>query len=325
MGIMMQNIDQLTLAIYGGALGDAFGLPYQFVTRKQLQQTKIVLRGYGTFNQPVGTWSDDTSMTLATLDALSAAEPNLNNIMDTFLDWNDNGAYTPYKRAYDQGAGTLVALQRYRQDGNAQTAGGSSELDNGNGALMRIVPAIFYARHKYGQNLMDNPQALEFLHQVAGLTHNHPRGHIAIGIYAAIMYQILNGIEKSVAIRNGIHQAYVRYMSMPKYAVELKPFERLIDAQFGTLPVTAINSSGYVVDTLEAVIWLLANYDNYEELIVEAVRLGDDTDSIAAIAGAVELVAEGDFATVPVAWLESLKAPEMLDEYLVKAKNSHNF
>ncbi|WP_165964910.1 ADP-ribosylglycohydrolase family protein [Periweissella cryptocerci] len=321
----MPNNDQLTRAIYGVALGDAFGLPFQVLNREELATVEIVLSGYGTYNQPAGTWSADTSMTLATLDALSFPETSLDDIMDSFLDWNENDAYTPFMQAYDQGAGTLTALRRYKRSQNALTAGGTTEWDNGNGALMRIVPAIFYTYHRYGHNLMDNPGALIFLHQVAGLTHNHVRGHIAIGIYAAIMYQLLNGVERHTAIRAGIHQAYVRYMSMPSYRTELKAYERLIDAHFGALPVDAIKSSGYVVDTLEAVIWLFENYDDFEQSIVAAVRLGDDTDSIGALIGALELLASGSFDSVPVEWLHELQAKDMIEDYLQKARDSDNF
>ena len=55
-------------AILGLAIGDALGVPYEFKQRGSLICSDMV--GYGTHNQPEGTWSDDTSMTIATLDSL---------------------------------------------------------------------------------------------------------------------------------------------------------------------------------------------------------------------------------------------------------------
>ena len=51
-------------AIYGLAVGDALGVPFEFKERNSFECTDMI--GYGTHDQPEGTWSDDTSMTLAT-------------------------------------------------------------------------------------------------------------------------------------------------------------------------------------------------------------------------------------------------------------------
>ena len=57
-------------AILGLAIGDALGVPYEYKKRGTFLCTQMV--GYGTHNQPEGTWSDDTSMVLATLDSLKS-------------------------------------------------------------------------------------------------------------------------------------------------------------------------------------------------------------------------------------------------------------
>lgn len=54
--------------IYGLAVGDALGVPYEFRPRGTFKCTDMI--GYGTHGQPAGTWSDDTSMTLATCDSI---------------------------------------------------------------------------------------------------------------------------------------------------------------------------------------------------------------------------------------------------------------
>lgn len=65
---MNGTIEQLRAAVYGQAIGDALGVPYEFHDRNTFTCTCMI--GHGTHNQQAGTWSDDTSMMLATLDSL---------------------------------------------------------------------------------------------------------------------------------------------------------------------------------------------------------------------------------------------------------------
>lgn len=56
------------------AVGDALGVPVEFRSRAERERDPVVdLRGHGTHNQPPGTWSDDTSLTLCTVDTLVKA------------------------------------------------------------------------------------------------------------------------------------------------------------------------------------------------------------------------------------------------------------
>ena len=74
---------------------------------------------------------------------------------------------------------------------------------------------------------------------------------------------------------------------------------------FQDLPETTIRSSGYVVDTLEAVIWCLLHTASYAECVLTAVNLGDDTDTVGAIAGGLAGAVYG-FHAIPQTWLDSL-------------------
>ena len=57
--------------LYGFATADALGVPVEFKSRKILQKNPVTsMQGFGTYNQPAGTWSDDTSMTLATMESI---------------------------------------------------------------------------------------------------------------------------------------------------------------------------------------------------------------------------------------------------------------
>ncbi len=58
----------LKAAVYGLAVADALGVPYEFLTRGSFKAIEMV--GYGSHQQPAGTWSDDTSLVLATCDSI---------------------------------------------------------------------------------------------------------------------------------------------------------------------------------------------------------------------------------------------------------------
>ena len=80
----------------GLVVGDALGVPYEFRSREQMKaESATDMIGYGTYNVPAGTWSDDSSMALASLDALRNG-CDLEAIMRNFADWLYNRNYTPY-------------------------------------------------------------------------------------------------------------------------------------------------------------------------------------------------------------------------------------
>lgn len=94
-------------AIYGFIIGDALGVPYEFNNRGMFKCTDMI--GHGTWNQPVGTWSDDSSMTLATLDSIKkTGKIDLNDMRKRFEDWAFNGAYTANGNVFDIGTTKLI-------------------------------------------------------------------------------------------------------------------------------------------------------------------------------------------------------------------------
>lgn len=119
--------------IYGQAVGDALGVPFEFRGRDTFECTGMV--GFGTHGQPAGTWSDDTSMALAICDSYRELGCiDTDDIRTRFLAWYRDGAYT-CDGLFDIGNATARAL--------IAGHGLSGERDNGNGSLMRTVPLAF--------------------------------------------------------------------------------------------------------------------------------------------------------------------------------------
>ena len=106
----------------GFVVGDALGVPVEFQSRNILKRKKVKdMEEYGTHNQPKGTWSDDTSMVLATMDAIvNTPIDDMNtytmfkNILDAFLNWKINSKYTPFNNVFDIGNSTNYSLTNYK-------------------------------------------------------------------------------------------------------------------------------------------------------------------------------------------------------------------
>jgi len=140
-------------AIYGQAVGDALGVPWEFLTRGSFTCEGMV--GYGSHNQPAGTWSDDTSLALATCDSIRRrGRVDVESIRMAFEAWLEEGAYTVDDRVFDVGGTTFRAIQQGR--------GCDGEFDNGNGSLMRIAPLAF------------TDATDDMVRRVSAITHAHP-------------------------------------------------------------------------------------------------------------------------------------------------------
>ena len=298
--------------IMGLCVGDALGVPVEFKRREYLTNNPVTdMFGFGTYNQPSGTWSDDTSLTLCLLHSLSNGL-DYTNIAQKFQLWLRNAEYTPHGNVFDIGMATMSALQQFSSGIEPIKCGGDKEYDNGNGSLMRILPLAFYIYSIYGcfyhdKDLEDTNEAFEVIHNVSSITHAHKRSHIACGIYISIAVELLDCKECSMVkyVSDGLENAKMYYENKTDYNSELKHYERLYFDEFKNLPIDSIKSSGYVVDTLEAALWCILNTDNYRDCVLKAVNLGSDTDTIAAVAGGLAGIYYG-VDSIPQEWVNQI-------------------
>ncbi len=293
----------------GVVVGDALGMPVQFADRVELKINPVkTMEGYGTYHMPPGTWSDDSSMTLATLDSIREnGEVNYSDIMERFVKWTFFGEYTPAGRAFDQGTTCDEAIYNYLRESDYRTCGKTGEWANGNGALMRIMPACLYAYKKVLGEEWDVGQALECVHQVSALTHNHLRSKIACGIYYFMVKHIIEGCGSlPERLQNGVDDAVKFYRGDVANHAELEHYTRLFQLdEFAKNEEDTIKSTGYVVDSLEAAVWSLITTDTLEEGLLRAVNLGKDSDTIGAIAGGLATLFYG-YDSVPEEWRKQI-------------------
>ncbi len=307
----MRDRKQIIRAVVlGHAVGDALGVPVEFCERDELDETPVTdMLGYGTYPYPAGCWSDDTSMSLAALDSLASGKLDFDDIMLKLSEWYYRDAYTPTGETFDMGNTCSCAIENYT-DGkkSVEQCGLTGERSNGNGSLMRIHP---FALMAYYTDWKDNWESV--IDKASALTHAHARSKLACKIYTQILFSIFDDPCKD-AIRRALHAAYDRYNA----SEEFEHYARLLSPDFEKSSREAIQSSGYVVATLEAAVWCLLTTDSYSECVLKAVNLGDDTDTVAAIAGGLAGALYG-YDAIPKKWLDVLRRRAYIEDMCDRA------
>ena len=310
---MNQLKKKYAASIMGLVIGDALGVPVEFVSRDELKETPVTdMIGYGTHNQPAGTWSDDSSMAVATMEWLGEIEtqqPDYKRLMDKFSNWILYGDYTPYQENFDCGISTCKAIMNYGRGTEPLLCGEKGEFNNGNGSLMRILPAALY----YSAALADDEMSgAEIIYNLSALTHAHMRSKLGCLIYSKVIADMVYG--------TGDKFNYTAFKKFNNENVleEMQHYSRLWDLQkFKMLEENEIKSSGYVVDTLEAALWCFLNTTSYKECVLKAVNLGDDTDTVGAVAGGLAGLYYGMDA-LPKDWLAVIPKKEWIMELAEK-------
>lgn len=145
---MSEIRNKIKSVLFGVAIGDALGVPVEFINRKTIYRNPITeMIGYGTYNLPAGTWSDDSSLTFCLAEALTK-DFDLQLIGNNFVKWAYENYWTPRGHVFDIGMATQKAIDRLAKGVRPDLAGGFDVSSNGNGSLMRISPLLFYLLDK---------------------------------------------------------------------------------------------------------------------------------------------------------------------------------
>lgn len=274
------NILSCRNGIIGFAIGDAMGVPNEFCLREKLMENPVTeMVGYGSHDVPKGCWSDDTSMTLATMDSIIENKKiDTEDMAKKFLEWLKEAKYTPTNNVFDIGGTTLRAIARFEARLRpAVECGGNGEMDNGNGSLMRMLPIAYYVYYK---NLSEE-KIYELVKDISGITHRHDISVMGCFIYVLFANELLNKKTKEEAYSKIKSIDYTKYFSEET----ISKYERILEGHIATVDLSEINSSGYVVHTLEAVIWIIFNTYTFNSAIIGAINLGNDTDTVGACVG----------------------------------------
>lgn len=310
--------------IIGFAIGDAMGVPVEFCIREKLMKNPVTeMIGFGSHDVPKGSWSDDTSMTLATVDSIIEKENiDIYDIASKFLDWIHSNKYTPTERVFDIGRTVLKALSRCETDiKNAKISGCNDEMSNGNGSLMRMMPIIYYCYYDESKD----EEILDIVKKVSAITHAHEISIMGCYIYVQYGIKLLQSLDKEESYK---HIKALDY-SMFKKDTQNK-YERIIKQNINEYDLKDISSKGYIVDTLEATLWILLNTNTYNQAIIGSINLGNDTDTVGACVGGLAGILYGiekineDWKIDLIKYNYIKKLCEKFDAVMMKLFYKHN-
>jgi len=284
------STDRARGVLLGLACGDALGRPVEFSTSSAIATEYGRLDemvGHGTWNQPAGTVTDDTAQALCIARSLvdrGAFDPA--DVADRFVAWYESGPF-------DIGVMTAKALDKLERGATWDEAGrqvweNSPEGQNaGNGSVMRCPPlAIPYAT--------DRDRLTEVSRQSSLITHADPRCTEGCAIL-------------NLTVAGLLERAKTPLQDALDHVDESAPFEltaALEPLARGDRP-DSLETSGYVIHSLQTALHDGLHAGSAEEAIVTAVNRGGDTDTIGAIAGAVAGARFGA-ADLPERWLTEI-------------------
>jgi ADP-ribosylglycohydrolase/O-acetyl-ADP-ribose deacetylase (regulator of RNase III) len=290
--------------LMGLCVGDALGVPVEFQSRQNLRDNPtITMEGYGTHSQPVGTWSDDSSLAFCLAESLCNSY-DLKDIGNQFVKWKYDAFWTPHGKVFDIGMATSASIRKFSSTNNPFTSGGKDEESNGNGSLMRILPILFLVKD------LPIEKRYQIIKDVSSITHAHIRSVLGCFIYVEYALILWKGEEKYKAL--SIMQDTVnQFLNANAIAseTEMGKYNRVL--QNNTIPYDCspidsyyeaeISSSGYVVHTLEASIWCFLKTSTYSEAVLKAVNLGQDTDTTGCVTGGLAGLYYG-YENIPEDW-----------------------
>ncbi|WP_049908220.1 ADP-ribosylglycohydrolase family protein [Natrinema pallidum] len=286
----MSLTDTAAGALLGLACGDSLGRPVEFQSSQQIAQkhgTVTEMLANGTHNQPAGTITDDTEMALCiarSLDEHRAVRPD--DVAERFVAWYDSGPF-------DIGLMTSDALQKIKHDGSWRDAGqqvweSRPEGSNaGNGSVMRCAP--------YALAFRDDWDTLARVSRLSSsITHADPRCTYGCAVLNLTLAGVL--AERETPLEDAL--AHVEADAPAELLAALRPIP-------DDTSLDSLRASGYVIHTLQAALYHGLTADTAEDAIVSAVNMGDDTDTVGAVTGAIAGVRFGA-SELPERWLAEL-------------------
>ncbi|GAA4075074.1 ADP-ribosylglycohydrolase family protein [Flavobacterium cheonanense] len=293
--------------LLGVAVGDALGVPFEFKrTFEMIENPATEMTEYGTHHQPVGTWSDDSSLTFCLAESL-ADNYDLADMAKKFINWRDNNYWTANGEVFDIGITTNNAISELEEIVDYKNyeklkalKNQASELDNGNGSLMRILPLLFYIKKK------GIKEQFEIIWEASALTHKHIRAAMSCFIYLKLAEYLLNGEEKELAYTTMKADVLQLWDDIKFDKLEQQHFKRIIQNHILETKREDLKSGGYVIESLEASLWCFMNESDYKNALLSVINLGHDTDTTGAITGGLAGLYYG-ISNIPENWIKVIK------------------
>lgn len=287
-------------ALLGLAVGDALGTTVEFSVRGSFPPVVEIVGG-GPFHLKPGQWTDDTSMALCL--AQSLIETRVFDPVDQlqrYLRWYREGYLSSTNSCFDIGSTVRMALARFDRTGEAY-CGSTDPQAAGNGSLMRLAPVPL-------RWAIDPEAAIEKAADSSRTTHAALTAVDSCRYFAALLVGALNGTEKKELLSSRYSPVRDYWNHAPLTAV----VDRIAGGSFSTSQAAQIESSGYVVHTLEAALWAFHQSTSFEEGCRLAVNLGGDADTTGAVYGQIAGAFYGEQG-IPERWRQIVAKRELIE------------
>ncbi len=308
----MSLLEKIQGGVIGVAVGDALGVPYEFLSRDEMKERPAKeMIGYGSHNQPAGTWSDDSSLTFCLMEGLLDGY-STQNIADKFIAWYDESYWTPHGHVFDIGVTTRQSIFYMKKGHTPEICGGMDEYSNGNGSLMRILPLVYFIK-----DIESIDERYKIVKDISSLTQAHLRSVIACFIYVEYALELLINSNKIAAYQIIKNRVKTFLNTKDLNPQELGFYYDILEDDIYKIEENRISGSGYVVNSLKASLWCFINTDNYEDAVIKAINFGEDTDTTAAITGGLAGLYYG-IGSIPKTWRKRLVKYDEIEDLIFR-------
>jgi ADP-ribosylglycohydrolase len=314
--------DRIAGALLGVHTGDALGAtlefsPWQAIRTRYPDGLRDIIGG-GPFGWPAGHATDDTDLTRAVL--LAYLVPGHADVVraaaDNMLAWLDGSwpGREPGSRPRDIGRATHQGLERYRRCANPRGAG-AGDGQAGNGSLMRCIPTALAVTDR-GRRIRESME-------ISAITHDDQRATVTCAAYNEIAAALLRETPSEQAIGIGLAAARELGCAAVVEAIDRgRHIEPAVIAATGIIPLDD-EASGFVLDSLSLAVAAILDPRPLPEVLIDIVRIGNDADTNAAIAGGL-LGARDGASAIPVRWRSLLQfGPEFTKAARALADGAH--
>jgi len=314
------NLDSYLGCIIGGAIGDALGYPIEFEDIK----TDGLIRDYKCENKHSGRFSDDTQMTLFTIEGLVnsnlSQDPNecITNVYNSYLNWVHT-QFNSYKGKRPDISDLLdtEAMYRWQAPGgtciSALKSGICGTIENpinnskGCGGIMRVAPVglVYYY----------NPElAFKIGADLAAITHGHPTGYLSAGVFSSIIAYLVQGysLQNAIMCSIDILRDYDNFEETLKIIGQAHMLFKLEQPSIKT--IEKIGEGWIAEEALGISLYCaLCHENNFEEGVILAINHSGDSDSTGAITGNILGLING-INNIPQRWLDGLNSKEIVEK-----------
>jgi ADP-ribosyl-[dinitrogen reductase] hydrolase len=282
----MNLADKLHGCLLGLAVGDAAGTTVEFKERGSFPPLTDMIGG-GPFRLLPGQWTDDTSLALCLATSLIECNGfDARDQMKRYCRWEETGYLSSTGKCFDIGLTTASSLARFRESGEPYS-GSTHPRQAGNGSIMRLAPIpMFYYQ--------DITLAEHYAAESSKTTHGSPECLDACRLLARMICHAFAGKTKQEILMcdSESFAGEEKIVAIAKGAYQQKSIDQ-------------INSSGYVVESVEAALWCFFQTENFRDAVLMAANLGDDADTTAAVCGQIAGAYYGA-QQIPSDWLDKL-------------------